>query len=254
MTQPQVTALIPFFNEAKRLDFFSQSLLEYLDQNIHFGEFIFINDGSTDETEDGLKALVTKANQKTDPSITVRLVNCPQNLGKGGAIKLGVQEATCPWVLMLDADLATSFQQLDEWTQKEGVSFDSTNMAYLGCRELSRRLGLLQYRPSRRLAGRCFQYLVHRLLGLDLEDTQCGFKLFPHKQALEAFEQIQELGYAFDVELLLRLKSLGVGLNALPIKWQDQPHSKVSLWKDSLPMFFALFKMKMHQVGKGDIA
>jgi len=47
-----------------------------------------------------------------------------------------------------------------------------------------------------------FNLAVRALLGLNLRDTQCGFKLFHRQKTHRAFERLTTFGFGFDPELL----------------------------------------------------
>jgi glycosyltransferase involved in cell wall biosynthesis len=90
-----VTILVPCYNESKTI---IQLLKQVNDQNFDTisMEVIVVNDGSSDNTLELLKA---------NPNLYTKLVNMPQNGGKGAAVKAGLKEATGKYILFQDADL-----------------------------------------------------------------------------------------------------------------------------------------------------
>ncbi|MBI4028879.1 MAG: glycosyltransferase family 2 protein, partial [Candidatus Blackburnbacteria bacterium] len=85
------TCIIPFFNEYDRI-------LKVLDEVLKvklIDEIILVDDGSTDSTTEIVK--------KHYPSL--KILNNLRNLGKTGAIKIGLQQAKGDYILLLDADL-----------------------------------------------------------------------------------------------------------------------------------------------------
>jgi dolichyl-phosphate beta-glucosyltransferase len=69
-----------------------------------------------------------------------------------------------------------------------------------------------------------------------VEDTQCGFKAFRRAAAEAIFSQQQLDGFAFDVEVLLLARKLGLTVIDLPVEWRNSPESKVHMIRDSLRM------------------
>ena len=86
-----VSAIIPIYNEEKFLANFLAALL----QSSSIDEIICVDDGSTDRSREIL-------HQYTD---TIRIIELPQNTGKGAALAAGIKAAHGDIVLFLDADL-----------------------------------------------------------------------------------------------------------------------------------------------------
>lgn len=85
-----VSAIIPAYNEEKTI---SQLLAVFKDSKL-FSEIIVVNDGSKDHT--GFLA------QKAGATV----INLPKNLGKGGALSVGVRASQWPIILFFDGDLS----------------------------------------------------------------------------------------------------------------------------------------------------
>jgi dolichyl-phosphate beta-glucosyltransferase len=81
---------------------------EYLKNKKYKYEIIIANDGSKDNTT--IVALETSKKL----NINTFVVECPQNRGKGGAVRAGVQVAKGQYVLMVDADGATKFSDFSK--------------------------------------------------------------------------------------------------------------------------------------------
>lgn len=93
--KPAVSVVIPTYNRAHSIERSIQSVLR---QTFADFELIIVDDGSTDGTQDLVRAI-------KDPR--VRLVSMPQNGGPGAARNLGIREAVADWVAFQDSD--------DEW-------------------------------------------------------------------------------------------------------------------------------------------
>jgi glycosyltransferase involved in cell wall biosynthesis len=89
---PKVTILTPTYNRASLL---RRSINSVLAQSWSDWEYIIIDDGSTDNTQEVLASY-------KDPRI--RSVRFEQNRGIGTARKTGVNEASGEWISFLDAD------------------------------------------------------------------------------------------------------------------------------------------------------
>jgi hypothetical protein len=98
---------------------------------------------------------------------------------------------------------------------------------------------------GRRLGGAVFRRLTHtRVAGV--RDTQCGFKFFDRDVVSRALAQCRTTGFAFDVELLQRIKADGGSIAEIPVTWTDDPRSTFRPVADGVASFAALL-----QLGRG---
>ncbi len=106
-----LTVVIPAYNETERMPSMLQSTLAHLkssDCSAHTYEILIVDDGSTDGTSDlSLKLAVD------NPDVDIRVVTLSKNLGKGGAVRHGMLYGRGRRVLMVDADGASRFEDLD---------------------------------------------------------------------------------------------------------------------------------------------
>lgn len=84
-----IAAIIPAYNEEKYLG----AVLSVLRSVQYLSEIIVVNDGSVDKTSEVAR------------SFGVRVIDLPNNQGKGAAMRQGVLHTTAPIILFLDADL-----------------------------------------------------------------------------------------------------------------------------------------------------
>jgi len=243
-----LSIVIPLFNEEKRINILKNGLLDFIGHCNHLVyEMIFVNDGSKDSTLKGLKNL-EKELDHFRPGIPIKIIHLQKNLGKGGALREGVSQAQGDWVLTLDADMATSPLQIIEWEEKGYINLskesNTDNSIYIGSRENAE--SIVQDKPLWRFMGRVFNLLVQLIHNIFINDTQCGFKLYPVRIAKIGFQQIKELGWAHDVALLKLIQDMGYGLVTLPIKWKAISGGKLNHFSDSFTMLFALFRIKIH--------
>jgi hypothetical protein len=89
---------------------------------------------------------------------------------------------------------------------------------------------------ARRLASRQFNHAIQAVLGLPFGDTQCGLKGFRRQAALEVFGRARLDGFAFDAEVLVLARRLGLPVTEVGVRAEERDGSKVQLTMDALRM------------------
>ena len=191
--------------------------------------FLFVDDGSTDETAKVVSALAAEIGGKA--------LILPRNSGKAEAVRQGVfalrDEPDCDLIGFWDADLATP---LDEVPRLAGILREHDLSMVMGSRWMHLGENDIRRRWSRHASGRIFAFSVAWLLDSPVYDTQCGAKLFTAAIAAELFEKPFLTRWFFDVELLRRLqvlrhsRDLAAAVWEVPLRcWRDVERSKVNM-------------------------
>lgn len=197
-----------------------------------------MDDGSTDGT-----APATERYAATHPE--VRLLRNPGNRGKGYSVRHGMLDARGDWILFTDADLSAPIEEAGKLFQ--AVRERQAQIAF-GSRGLDRSLIEVHQSWFRETAGRLFNLFVRLLAGLPYADTQCGFKLFERQAAQEIFRRQRLDRFGFDVEVLYLAKRLGFRAVEVPVRWRHSEGTKVSMWRDSVSMFFDLLRIRWNDL------
>ena len=74
------------------------------------------------------------------------------------------------------------------------------------------------------------------MTGLQVRDTQCGFKLMPAEIGRRLLEPQICPGFAFDVELLMRAQRAGIRVAEVPVLYVHDSRSRVRVASASLEM------------------
>jgi len=157
-----------------------------------------------------------------NPSKGIRVLNLVSNQGKGGAVKRGMMVARGRYLLMVDADGATKFSELDKVEQelkkieKDGYGIGVGSRAHLQGEAEAKRTFF------RNLLMWGFHLVVTWIGGIrGIRDTQCGFKLFSRKSACVLFRNLHLSRWAFDVELLWLAQQWNMPTVEVPVKWRE---------------------------------
>jgi dolichyl-phosphate beta-glucosyltransferase len=235
-----ISLVIPFYNEVDRIERFLEGVKYCQNRNGLINELILVDDGSTDGTLSYLKQI----KEQYEGSFKIKIVHYSINKGKGYAIKLGVLAAQEEWVLCNDADLSYRLEQIDDWYEKKYLDFKQERTVYFGKRILNDEQS--KFFLHRIIIGKLFYLFIRLILRITISDTQCGFKLYKTSIAKMVFSNLKEERFAFDLEVIYKLKQDNYSIQHLPVHCYDIKGSKVNLIKDSINMFMALFRIRMN--------
>lgn len=233
MTAPELTVVVPCYNEAARLD--PDAFLRFITTHPDV-RWVLVDDGSADETA----AVLERIRAAAPAAVTVVLL--VPNRGKGEAVRAGVVAAAAgnpAAVGFLDADLSTPLAAIDDFLEvlrtRPDVEFVLGSRVLLMGRDVKRK-------AWRHYLGRVFATAASLTLDLPVYDTQCGAKVLRLDAATGTlFANPFRSRWIFDVELIARYLQLPVAPGeparrdrlyelVLPA-WHDKPGSKLR-WYD----------------------
>jgi dolichyl-phosphate beta-glucosyltransferase len=228
---PSFSLVIPAYNEAPRITETIRESISWLTRQPFVSELIVVDDGSDDATP----TLAEGALSAYPRGRVIRIAHG----GKAAAVRAGMLAATGEQIAFSDADLATPLRYL---TDLRAALAEGCDVA-IGSREGvgARRIG---EPPYRHLMGRVFNGLVRLILIPDVQDTQCGFKLFRAEVARDLLHRsrlYRDGGQnvsgprvtAFDVELLMIARLNGYRVCSVPVIWSYGEGSKVRPARDT---------------------
>ena len=239
--RPDCVLAIPCFRESQRLPGFLRALCVELGACAVRVRIQVVDDGSGEPEASALRHLVDSLREEF-PSLLLEPLLLEKNRGKGGAVYAGWKHALPlePRALALvDADGSVPPQEvrrlMERFLGPQDAAWDAIFAARLKIlgRKVDRRL-------HRHLLGRVFATAVTAFTGMEVYDSQCGFKLLRTNAFTQIADQLHETGFVFDVELALVLLKAGYRVREIPIDWRAIPGSKVHLVLDSLRMFAGL--------------
>ena len=189
-----LSIVFPVYNEESNILKLTKEINHLIKQNLFDLEIIFVNDGSTDNTEQIL------INYLETTKVKKKVISYKKNKGKGFAIKLGILRSSKEWILTSDADLSVSLKHIVNWFKKKEILIK--NCAYFASR--NHKYSKLNARLHRKIMG-FFFHSIFKILFMNsisfIEDTQCGFKLYNKNYIRKIFSKIKEYGFVHDIEI-----------------------------------------------------
>lgn len=156
-----LSIVVPVYNESKSVQLLYAELDEVARDHGYAIEFLFVDDGSTDETWTEIQRLAADDSR-------IRGIRLRRNFGKAAALSAGFAAAVGEFIITLDGDLqddpreiphflSAIENQLDVVSGWKKVRYDSWHKVF---------------------SSRIFNWLVSRLTGVSLHDHNCGFKCY----------------------------------------------------------------------------
>jgi undecaprenyl-phosphate 4-deoxy-4-formamido-L-arabinose transferase len=158
---PDVSVVIPVFNEARSLSELYRRTLAALEPGPRTYELIFVDDGSTDDTWRRLEEL-----HEEDPR--VHAVRFKRNFGQHPAMHAGLVRARGDVVVTMDGDLQNVPEDIPRLVDAVDSGYDVAS----GCRA-GRRDSWGRTLPSRLING-----MLRRFTGVTITDFGCAFNAY----------------------------------------------------------------------------
>ena len=214
-----LSVVIPAYNEAKRIVPTLKSVFDYLKKQNYEYEVLVVNDGSKDNTAEIVQSFQSQVS-------SLKLIDNKQNRGKAKAVQQGMMAAQGDLRLFMDADNATTIDNLDKMLLhiNDGYGIVIASIGIKGAEKIG------EEPVYRRLLGQLGNLWIRFWAVPDIHDTQRGFKLFTREVAEKIFPKMLTFGWGFDVELLALARKYGYKIKEVPIVWKNAPDSKVNIW------------------------
>jgi glycosyltransferase involved in cell wall biosynthesis len=228
---PELSIVIPAYNEAQRLPLTLRRLNEYLQTQSYDWDITVVSNGSTDATDRVVR-------DAADWLPNLHLLSIEER-GKGIALKVGALSSRGKVLFLCDADLSMPAPEIASFLE---ALKDADIVA--GSREAE---GAHRYGEPwhRHLMGRIFNRIVQLMAVPGIDDTQCGFKALRREAADELFSRLTLHGWGYDVELLYLARKYGYRVKELGIDWYFDADTRVRPGTDTLSMLRELLLIRL---------
>ena len=237
MKNTKISVITPCFNEGKNIRKNIKKIDDYLKQRFDRYELIAVNDGSRDNTAEELFALQNE--------IGLKVIDNKKNQGKGGAVRDGMLASNeeNEIAMFLDSDLGIPVEELEKFI----AEIRNGNDIVIASRFVP---GLKVMRPvqfHRRIMEKGFR-LIRMMItnNWKVKDTQCGFKVFRRRAAMNIFPKVTVKRFAFDAEIIFIANRYKYKIKELPIHLQNPPSRSLRLFRDPMNMIWDLLRIRVN--------
>ena len=234
----KLSIIIPVFNEEKTIAKVLKRVSELSIDKVTL-EIIVVDDGSTDATVSEIKNSKSKIENLT-------FIQHEKNLGKGAAVRTGIEASKGDYIVIQDADLEYDPQDIKRLVKEV---LDNRAKVVYGTRlhrlpNLSRDekhpLFLIHY-----FGNRFLSLLTSVLYGQWLTDMETCYKLFP-KKAVDGMD-LKSKRFDFEPEITSKLLKKGYKILEIPISTNPRGYDegkKLNTVKDGTIALWTLFKYR----------
>lgn len=177
MKKEKISVIVSCYNEQESIPYFYEEITKISKKmkDLDF-EYLFVNDGSKDNTLKIVKELAEKDDR-------VKYVSFSRNFGKEAAMYAGLKYADGDYITLMDADLQDPPALLPEMyrlIKEEG--YDS-----VGTRRVTRK----GEPPIRSFFARCFYKLINKMSKVEMVDGARDYRLMT-RQVVDSITSLEE--------------------------------------------------------------
>jgi glycosyltransferase involved in cell wall biosynthesis len=237
MTPPDTLLVIPTYRDGAQLMVFLPGLCAELGRGLGSVLVQVVDDGSPPSEQRWLAAELDSM-RRAFPFLQP-LHAYAENRGKGFAIRTGwARGQQLRWLAFVDADGSAPANEVSALIERARRT--PQDALFIAVRTAAPGKPVRRF-WHRRLGSWVFNQWVRFWLRLDWPDTQCGLKVIP--AAFFAATAWHEDQFAFDLELLLRARAVGLPVVTQPISWSEQAGSSLGP-RAMLGLFAAAWRLR----------
>ncbi len=221
--------VIPAYNEESRITSVLNETCNFISTNKLPWEIIIAVDGN-DNTND----IVEKYHNNYSFVISKR---SPGRSGMGGAIRRGIASAKGEFTILMDADGSAKLQDmLDKASLLERYDVLNFNRYSLPSNFIP---------VKRKLASRGFNLILKFLFNINVQDTQCGYKIMKTEVAVTIVNRITFSNAFFLTAIFLHSKKMGVKVTEVPLCYKHTDGSKFNVVMTAISYLISIFAFRM---------
>ncbi len=226
----KLSVVIPAYNEARTIraviDRVGKVTLPHVSK-----EIIVVDDGSSDGTADAV------------PRGTAEVIRLPSNQGKGSAIRAGFAKATGDIVLVQDADLEYSPEDIPSLIAPiiEGSADVVYGSRFMG--DKPHRVLLFHHY----MANRCITFFSDLFTNLNLTDVETGYKAFSRAAIHQILPRLVSRKFGIEIELTAQVAKARLRIYEVGVSYHGRTYAegKKIRWTDGLAALWHIIRFNI---------
>jgi glycosyltransferase involved in cell wall biosynthesis len=219
--RPTVEIAVPVLNEAVEIERQLRRLRAELDsvEDAPWSGRVAIcvaDNGSADTTVEIARSLASEL-------APLRVLSVPRR-GKGFGVIAAWESSRADVVAYTDLDLSASPDQLAGLVSKLGHADVAVGSRYANGASRSRSLPRIL---ARSLPSRVYRVVMRHAVPVPVRDVHCGLKAARRSSITPVLGELRHGGWFFDTEMLVLSAVLGGIVAEVPVRWIDDPESRV---------------------------
>jgi hypothetical protein len=231
--EPDLTLVLACYNEEGHIRDSVREIVDVLEHTSWSYEIIFVDDCSGDHTRELIAAIIAEY-----PGVAMSRLLHPVNRGRGASVSDGFRMGRGRHRGYIDIDLEVGAHYIPVCVR---ALEDGADVA------TALRIYKFQWRSlDRYLLTKGYTWLVRRILGTRLRDTETGFKFFAASRSGSLLDEIEDAGWFWDTEFMIRAERKGLVVRELPCLFlrRREKSSSVRVVSDSLDYFRKLMRFR----------